>query len=152
VNLRYARASTQAAVPPRRTGDDLLVDPPANDLGISVVRGQVSSPAHDQRIVELKIMIPVDSLKLEQGASGRFEGGFSILIQFRDKDGATISSIDKAAQALAWTADELASAKGMSITFLSNVTVFGNRDQLTVRVIDDRSQNAGQVSIDLSAP
>jgi VWFA-related protein len=150
VSLRYAKASTETAAPARRTGDDLLVDPPANDIAISVERGQSSSPSPDQKIVELRIMIPVDRLTFEKSPAGRFDGGFAALIQFRDKSGATISAIDKAVQKISWSADELAAAKGQSITFLSNVTVFGDRDQLTVRVVDDKSQKSGQASIDLS--
>jgi VWFA-related protein len=151
VTLRYAKASTEIAVSARRTSDDLLVDPPANDIAISVERGQSSSPSPDRRIVELRVMIPVDGLKLEQNPAGMFEGGFSVLIQFRDRSGATISALDKAVQKLSWSAADFAAAKGMSITFLSNVTVFADRDQLTVRVVDDKSQKAGQASIDLSA-
>lgn len=151
VNLHYPKTSVESSVPSQQTVDDLLVDPPSNDLAIAIDRGQWSSPSPDRRIVELKVLIPVDKLTLVQNPDGKFEGGFSILIQFRDKSGSAISSIEKAAQAFAWTAADLAAAKGQSITFLSNVTVLGDRDQLTVRVVDAKSQKSGQASIDLSA-
>ena len=73
----------------------------------------------------------------------------SIYLQFRNREGSELSTINKQSHQLRWTADQLAAAKGKSLTVLSDVVIKESRDQVSVRVVDDVTQVTGFNTIDL---
>jgi VWFA-related protein len=119
-----------------------------NKLNISLQRG-TSTVEGDAKKVQLKILIPVDSLQLTQEPSGEFGGGFSIYIQFNNREG-DVTGINKQSHQLRWTAEQRAAAKGRTITYVSDVMIRGGRDLVNVRVVDDQSHDSGFAKIDLS--
>lgn len=153
VRLRFAHSAS--ALPVSREASrqqsepiDLADAVTENRLNISLQRGVTGSDgAH--RTIQLKVLIPVDSLQLTPQDSGELGGGFSIYIQFKSKDGSEVSTINKQSHQLRWTTAQASAAKGKTITFVSDVVIQGNRDQINVRVVDDTSHDVGFSTIDM---
>lgn len=150
VRLRHSKglseiAPNQESQPPI----DLADAPPPNTLDIVLQRGD-SSRNHGRTTVQLKVLIPADRLKLLPQPSGEMAGSFSIYMQFKDRDGTELSSINKQTHQLRWSTEQAAASKGRRLTVVTDVVINGARDQVTVRVVDDSTQVTGFSTIDLS--
>jgi VWFA-related protein len=152
VRLRYGRgfASTSTVARAAESTEAVDLDDFSSDnkLNIALQRGTSSSEG-DAKRVQLKVLIPVDSLQLTQDASGEFGGGFAVYIQFKNREG-DVSEINKQSHQLRWTAEQAAAAKGKTITYVSDVMIKGGRELVNVRVVDEKSHESGFAKIDLS--
>lgn len=117
-----------------------LVAEPANPLGISVV----VDPAvvnGDKKTIPMKVMIPVDSLKLLED-NGEYAAAFAVFISLGDTGG-NGSDPTPQEQTFRWPQSAIAQVKGKTIGFAVNLEVAGDRDRVSVGVLDRHSGSAG---------
>ena len=117
-----------------------LMKPDANDLGISV---QAAPPVADgdKRRVNLKVMIPIKNLRFVQEGNV-VTGGFTVYITTGDALGHT-SSVNKQTQQLHWPVEALQAAGDRKVTFAVDVVLEAGRTQISVGVLDLRSETTG---------
>jgi len=117
-----------------------LMKPDANDLGISV---QAAPPVADgdKRRVNLKVMIPIKNLRFVQEGNV-VTGGFTVYITTGDALGHT-SSVNKQTQQLRWPVEALQAAGDRKVTFAVDVVLEAGRTQISVGVLDLRSETTG---------
>lgn len=152
VKFRYARTLAPAPIREAESHEPVDLDDFSGDnrLNIAVQRGDSTSEG-GARKVQLKILIPVDNLKFTQQPSGEYGGGFSVYLQFKNRNGSELSTINKQSHQFRLTADQVTAAKGKTITFVSDVVIRDGRDQVNVRVVDDESKASGFATVDLSS-
>jgi VWFA-related protein len=113
---------------------------PVNPLGISVA---MDAPVMDgdRKTIPLRIMIPVDSLKMIKDG-GEYEAGFSVFVSIGD-EGGNGSDPNRQEQTFRWPENVVAQVKGKTIGFAVNVGVEPGRDRISVGVLDQFSGVAG---------
>jgi hypothetical protein len=141
--IRIARAAGVASV------DDMMrlavlahhVAPPdTNDLRISVAVGEASMEGNRRR-VPLKILIPVALLRLEPEGD-EIRGGFVVYVCTSTTTGA-VSRINRQSHEIRWPAAALEQARTKNMTFAVEVVLPQGAKQISVGVLDERSQQTG---------
>ena len=117
-----------------------LIKPDTNDLGISL---QAAAPVGDgdKRRVALKVMIPIKNLKFVQEGD-QVTGGFTVYIATGDSAGHA-SPVNKQSQQLRWPVAALQAAGDRQLTFAVDVVLDPGRTQISVGVLDEKSQATG---------
>lgn len=117
-----------------------LVAPAANAMKIALAADPAVADGAKRR-VPLKVMIPVKSLKFATEGS-EVVGGFNVYISTGDSRG-NASDVNRQTQQLRWPADALPHLMEKSVTFAVDVVLEEGRDQISVGVLDPRSQASG---------
>lgn len=114
--------------------------PSANSLGIVLAAG---APVVDgvRRRIALKVLIPVKNLTLVREGN-EVIGGFNVYISIGNERG-SVSRIDKQTHAIRWPADALPHLIEKNVTFAVDVVLEEGRDQISVGVMDQRSEATG---------
>jgi hypothetical protein len=89
----------------------------------------------------MKIMIPVNSLKLVQDG-GEYAASFAVFITMGD-EGGNGSEPSRQEQSFRWPANAVAQVKGKTIGFAVSLEVGAGRDRVSVGVLDQYSGAAG---------
>jgi VWFA-related protein len=122
-----------------------FVSEPENPLSISVVVDEAVIDG-DKKTIPLKVMIPVDSLKLTQDGS-EYAASFAVFISLGDENG-NGSTPSRQEQSFRWPESQIASVKGKTIGFTLNIEVIGSeRDRVSVGVLDQLSGQAGYTRV-----
>ena len=98
-------------------------------------------PDAEGRRVKLHVLIPVKSLKLLQ-EGGEVTGGFAVYISTGDARG-NVSPINRQKHDIRWPADKLPEMLEKTIGFNVDVVMKPGRNQISVGVMDQRSQQMG---------
>src|SRR5207253_1113931 len=106
---------------------------PANPLSISVVLDKAVVEG-DKKTIPMKIMIPVNSLKLVPD-KGEYAAAFTVFISLGDPDG-NGSEPSRQEQSFRWPEAAVAQVKGKTIGFAVNLEVGADRDRVSVGVLD----------------
>lgn len=117
-----------------------VAKPDANDLHIVL---QTDPPVADgaKKKVTLKVLIPVKGLKLVR-EGGEVTGGFNVYISTGDEHGAA-SDVNKQTHAIRWPADALPHLIEKNVTFAVDIVLEPGRNQISVGVMDQRSEATG---------
>ncbi len=116
------------------------VTEPANPLDIEVVLDPAVVEG-DKKTIPMKVMIPVNSLKLLQDGS-EYAASFTVFISLGDAGG-NGSNPSRQEQSFRWPEDAVAQVKGKTIGFAVNLEVGADRDRVSVGVLDQYSGAAG---------
>jgi len=143
----YRVRATFAGVPPTRESEmeDRVVanhveQVASNELGIALATGPDSGGAA-KRHVKLRILIPVKNLKLDK--DGEFViGGFDVYVATGDTAGNS-SPVNRQTHQIKWPAEALPELIGKTITYNVDVELEPGRKQISVGVVDQRSEKAG---------
>jgi VWFA-related protein len=143
----YRVRATFASLPQSRDSEMLdkvaanNVEKQPNDLGITLAADPAVAGEGDKRTVAVRIMVPVKKLKLVK--EGEFvTGGFNIYVSTSDDKGNS-SEVSKQAHQIKWPADALPGLMEKSITYKVNVIMEPGRSQISVGVMDQRSEQRG---------
>lgn len=117
-----------------------LVAPAKNTLKIALAADAAVADGAKRR-VPLKVLIPVKSLKFAN-EGGEVVAGFNVYISTGDSKG-NASDVNRQTQQLRWPADALPHLAEKSVTFAVDVVLEEGRDQISVGVLDLRSQESG---------
>jgi VWFA-related protein len=113
---------------------------PANPLSISVVLDKAVVDG-DKKTIPMKIMIPVNSLKLVPD-HGEYAAAFTVFISLGDQGG-NGSEPSRQEQSFRWPESAVAQVKGKTIGFAVSLEVSADRDRVSVGVLDQNSGAAG---------
>jgi VWFA-related protein len=114
--------------------------PMSNDLKIALAADRPVAVG-DSRTVRLKVLIPVASLKLD--AEGQdVVGGFVVYLSSGDDHGGA-TRVNRQEHQIRWSAGAFESLKSKTITFAVDVIVPAGLTQISVGVMDARSQQTG---------
>jgi hypothetical protein len=143
----YRVRATLAALPPTRDNEMLdkvaanNIEKQPNDLGISLAADPAVATEDGRRTVAVRIMVPVKKLKLVK--EGEFvTGGFNVYVSTGDDKGNT-SEVSKQAHQIKWPAEALPSLIEKTITYKLNVVMEPGRSQISIGVMDQRSEQRG---------
>ncbi|HKO01213.1 MAG TPA: VWA domain-containing protein [Thermoanaerobaculia bacterium] len=143
----YNVRATFAALPKSRDSEMLdkvaanTIEKQPNDLGITLAADPVVPGEGDRRTVAVRIMIPVKKLKLvKEGDS--VTGGFNVYVSTGDDKGNS-SEVSKQTHEIKWPADALPALMEKSITYRVNVVMEPGRSQISIGVMDQRSEQRG---------
>ncbi|HEV8661481.1 MAG TPA: VWA domain-containing protein [Thermoanaerobaculia bacterium] len=114
--------------------------PMTNDLHIALATDAPVAEG-DRRKVHLKVLIPVASLHLDREGE-EIVGGFVVYVSSGDDHGAA-TKVNRQEHQIRWPAGTFDSLKGKSITFAVDVMVPTGLTQISVGVMDQRSQQTG---------
>ena len=95
----------------------------------------------DKKTIPMKVMIPVNSLKLLQDGSD-YAAAFTVFISLGDSGG-NGSDPSRQEQTFRWPENAVAQVKGKTIGFAVNLEVGADRDRVSVGVLDQYSGTAG---------
>lgn len=111
-----------------------------NALGIKV---NAAPPVVDgeRRVVTVDVKIPIRKLKLVPDAGG-VAGAFTVFIATGDSVGHS-SNVTRQTKEIHWPADAMARAGDKELTFRVNVVLQPGRSQISVGVMDEKSQEKG---------
>jgi VWFA-related protein len=141
--VRAARAPTAQSADDRMREAVLshhVAAPMTNDLRIALAT-DAPVPEGDRRKVHLKVLIPISSLQLDREGE-ELVGGFVVYVSSGDDHGAA-TKVNRQEHQIRWPAGKFDSLKGKSITFAVDVMVPTGLNQISVGVIDQRSQQTG---------
>jgi VWFA-related protein len=112
-----------------------------NGLGISLNAGPPVLAEGERRLVTVDVMIPIRKLKLvPEGA--RLNGAFTVFIATGDSTGHS-SNVNRQTEEIHWPADAVRRAGNKALTFRVNVVLEPGRSQISVGVMDEKSQEKG---------
>ncbi len=117
-----------------------LLKPTDNSLGISLVAAPPVSDG-EKRVVAVDVMIPIRKLKLTPDGSG-IAGAFTVFISTGDPFG-RFSTVNHQTKEIRWPADAVMRAGNKALTFRVNVVLQPGLSQISVGVIDEKSQEKG---------
>jgi len=142
--VRVTRGSAGSGTP----GDEMesrviannLLGATDNELGIKV---NAATPVADgeRRMVTVDVRIPIRKLKLVPDAGG-VAGAFTVFIATGDSVGHT-SNVTRQTKEIHWPADAVARAGDKELTFRVDVVLQPGRSQISVGVMDEKSQEKG---------
>jgi VWFA-related protein len=112
---------------------------PSNPLGISLAMDPPVA-AGEKRTIPMKILIPVNSLKLVKDGS-EYAASFAVFVSIGDKGG-NGSDPNRQEQSFRWSEAQVAQVKGKTIGFAVNVEADPDRDRVSVGVLDRLSGEA----------
>lgn len=99
----------------------------------------------DKKTIPMKVMIPVNSLKLLQDGS-EYAASFTVFISLGDATG-NGSDPSRQEQSFRWPEDAVEQVKGKTIGFAVNLEVGADRDRVSVGVLDQYSGTAGYTRV-----
>ena len=99
----------------------------------------------NKKIIPMKVMIPVNSLKLLQDGS-EYAASFTVFISLGDATG-NGSDPSRQEQSFRWPEDAVEQVKGKTIGFAVNLEVGADRDRVSVGVLDQYSGTAGYTRV-----
>jgi VWFA-related protein len=117
-----------------------LLKPAGNALGISINAAEPVVEG-ERRLVTVDVMIPIRNLKLVPDGN-EVAGAFTVFIATGDSAGHS-SNVDRQTKEIRWPADAAAHAGDKALTFRVNVVLEPGRYQISVGVIDEKSQEKG---------
>jgi VWFA-related protein len=118
----------------------VLAETATNPLDIKVVLDPAVIEG-DKKTIPMKVMIPVNSLKLLQDGS-EYAASFTVFISLGDAGG-NGSDPSRQEQSFRWPENAVAQVKGKTIGFAVNLEVGADRDRVSVGVLDQYSGAAG---------
>jgi VWFA-related protein len=113
---------------------------PVNPMSISVVLDPAVVEG-DRKMIPMKIMIPVNSLKLVED-QGEYTASFAVFVSLGDSGGSG-SDPSRQEQSFHWPENVVAQVKEKTIGFVVNLEVSAGRDRVSVGVLDRYSGTAG---------
>jgi VWFA-related protein len=144
-SVRVTRGSAGSGTPADEMASRVVANhmiKPADDnaLGISL---NAAPPVADgqRRLVAVDVNIPIRKLKFVQDGS-EVAGAFTVFISTGDSVGNS-SSVNRQRKEIRWPADALMNAGDKAITFRVNVVLEPGRYQISVGVLDEKSQEKG---------
>jgi VWFA-related protein len=143
-NVRVARGSagigTPADVMESRVIANQIIKPTDNALGISL---NAAPPVIDgeRRLVTVDVVIPIRNLKLVSEGNN-VAGAFTVFIATGDSVGHS-SNVSRQTKEIRWPADVAMRAGDKALTFRVNVVLQPGRSQISVGVMDEKSQEQG---------
>lgn len=143
-SVRVLRGSAGSGTPAdemeSRVVANQLVRPTDNALGISL---NAAPPVADgeRRLVTVDVIIPIRKLKLVREGSN-VEGAFTVFIATGDMVGNS-SSVNRQRKEIRWPADAAVQSGNNALTFRVNVVLEPGRSQISVGVLDEKSQETG---------
>jgi hypothetical protein len=114
--------------------------PATNDLGIAIL----ADPATDDGVrkrVRVKVFIPVKNLKLVREGS-EMTGGINVFVSMGSKDG-TSSEVQKKVHQLRFAVEDMPQYLDQSLTYAVDVALEPGRTQVSIGVMDQRSEKTG---------
>jgi VWFA-related protein len=111
-----------------------------NDLQIALAKDQPTPDAEGRR-VKLHVLIPVKSLKLIQEGT-EMTGGFAVYVSTGDDRG-NASPINRQSHVVRWPTEKVPDLMDKTIGFNVEVVMKPGRNQISVGVLDQRSQQTG---------
>lgn len=124
-----------------------LTSPASNDLKIDVVADASRGTGRD-RVVPVRVMIPIDKLKIEP-AGTEVTGSFSVYIVAGTATGAA-GQISKQRHEIRWPPGALEHGRGKSMTYMLEVLLPPGYNQISVGVVDDKTEQTGFERITIS--
>ena len=143
-SVRVARGSAGSGTPDdemeSRVIANNLLGATENALGIKV---NAAPPVADgeRRMVTVDVKIPIRKLKLVPDAGG-VAGVFTVFIATGDSVGHS-SNVTRQTKEVHWPADAIARAGDKELTFRVDVVLQPGRSQISVGVMDEKSQEKG---------
>lgn len=119
---------------------NLATTPSTNDLAIALA-AEPAREAGSDRIVPLKVMIPISKLKMEP-AGLEVTGGFSVYISTANGQGGATPVVKRTHQ-IRWPAEAMTQGQGKSMTFAIDVVMLTGFNAISVGVMDERSEKTG---------
>ncbi len=117
-----------------------VAPPETNDLRISVAVGQAAAEGNRRR-VPLKILIPIALLRLEPEGN-EVRGGFNVYLSTGNGEG-SVSKVNRQSHEIRWPASMLDQARTKNMTFAVDVVLAPGANQISVGVLDQRSEQSG---------
>ncbi|HVR40810.1 MAG TPA: VWA domain-containing protein, partial [Thermoanaerobaculia bacterium] len=144
-DLRVRAVLAGAPLPTESTVEEQVVAnhvnlPGGNTLGI-VLAADPAIVDGTRRRISLKVMIPVKNLKLVREGD-EVTGGFNVYISTGNDHG-EVSRVNKQTHQIRWPADALPHLIEKNVTFAVDVVLEQGRDQISVGVMDQRSEQTG---------
>ena len=143
-SVRVTRGSAGSGTPAdemeSRVVANHLAKPTGNALGISL-NAAPPVPDGERRLVSVDVIIPIRKLKLVQDGS-TVAGAFTVFIATGDSVGNS-SIVSRQRKEIRWPADAFIQAGDKALTFRVNVVLEPGRSQISVGVIDEKSQEKG---------
>jgi VWFA-related protein len=142
--VRITRGSSGTGTPADEMESRVIANqifkPAGNDLGISL---NAAPPVFEgeRRLVTVDVLIPIKKLKLVPDGN-TVTGAFTVFISTGDSVGNS-SSVNRQTKEIRWPADAATHAGDRSLTFRVNVVLEPGRSQISVGVIDEKSQEKG---------
>ena len=113
---------------------------PQNPLSISLVMDPAVVDG-DKKTIPMKIMIPIDSLKLIKDGSD-YLASFAVFISVSSAQG-DAAQPNRQEQSFRWPENTISQVKGKTIGFAVPLEVGADRDRVSVGVLDQNSGEAG---------
>ncbi len=117
-----------------------IAPPSSNDLHIALASDAPVAEG-DRRRVHLKVLIPADNLRFDREGE-EVVGGFAVYVCSGDDHGSA-THVNRQEHQLRLPAQATGSMKGKMITFVVDVVVPAGLAQISVGVLDERSQQTG---------
>lgn len=113
----------------------------ANPLGVSLEADPVTANGA-QRLLPVRVVIPMNMLTLLPDGKGGMTGGFSVFTCSSDGQGGT-SGVNVQSQAINFTAEQATQMQGRRIGFAIRIPLEKGRDRVSVGVVDHVSHEQG---------
>jgi VWFA-related protein len=117
-----------------------IASPSSNDLRIALAADPPVADG-DRRKVHLKVLIPIDSLHVDREGDDVL-AGFVVYVSSGDERGSA-TRVNRQEHQFRWPMKVAEALKGKTITFQVDVLVPAGLTQISVGVIDQRSQQTG---------
>ncbi len=117
-----------------------IAAPMTNDMRIAVATDAPVAEGN-LRKVHVKVLIPIASLQLDREGE-EVVGGFMVYVSSGDDHGAA-TKVNRQEHQIRWPAGTFDSMKGKTLTFAVDVMVPTGLTQISVAVVDQRSQQTG---------
>ncbi|HSY51540.1 MAG TPA: VWA domain-containing protein [Thermoanaerobaculia bacterium] len=143
-SVRVTRGSAGSGTPADEMESRVIANqmfkPTDNDLGISL---NAAPPVFEgeRRLVTVDVLIPIRKLKLVPEGDG-VAGAFTVFISTGDPVGNS-SSVNRQTKEIHWPAAAVSHAGDKALTFRVNVVLEPGRSQISVGVMDEKSQEKG---------
>ena len=117
-----------------------VAPPISNDMKIALA---TDPPVADgaARMVKLKVLIPVASLQLQKEGE-EMTGGFVVFVSSGDEKGSA-TKVNRQEHLIRWPAGQFEALKSKTITFAVDVMLPAGVNQISVGVMDEKSQQTG---------
>lgn len=117
-----------------------IAAPISNDMKIALAADPPVADGASRR-VKLKVLIPVSSLKFDREGE-EMTGGFVVYVSSGDEHGGA-TKVNRQEHQIRWPAGQFEALKAKTITFAVDVMVPAGLNQISVGVLDEKSQQTG---------
>jgi VWFA-related protein len=118
----------------------LMSAPATNELGIALT-AEPSREAGTDRIVPLRVLIPISKLKIDP-AGKEVHGGFTVYLTTTNGHGAS-TPVVKRTHEIRWPAEAMSLGQGKNMTYAIDVIMLNGFQSISVGVLDDKSEKTG---------